>query len=82
MARTVGHARLDDALRTRRVMTQADLARALHVTPQAVADWLRGDSAPRAELMAKIEDLLGIPMRAWTESSEPSDEKPTGTSGV
>lgn len=47
-------------------MTQAELARQLEVSPQAVSDWLRGDSVPKPNLMAKIEDLLGVPMRAWT----------------
>lgn len=47
-------------------MKQAELARVLKVSPQTVSDWLRGDSQPKPELMAKIEDLLGVPMRSWT----------------
>lgn len=77
MARTAGQERLNEALRPRRVMTQAELARRLGVSPQAVSDWLRGDSQPKPDHMAKIEDLLGIPMRSWTDPA--TEEKPTGT---
>lgn len=48
-------------------MTGAELARSLRVTRQAVANWLTGESLPSPRLMARIEDLTGIPMRAWTE---------------
>jgi transcriptional regulator with XRE-family HTH domain len=48
-------------------MSQSDLARQLEVSPQAVSEWVRGAKQPSAERMAQIEDLLGIPMRAWTE---------------
>lgn len=60
-------------------MTQAQLARELDVSAQAVSDWLRGDSLPKPDLMAKIEDLLGVPMRAWTvklPDEEPENDKP------
>ncbi len=55
-----------EALRPK-VMSQSDLARELGVSPQAVSGWIVGRSKPTPELMARIEDLLSIPMRAWTE---------------
>jgi transcriptional regulator with XRE-family HTH domain len=48
-------------------MTQSELARKLGVSPQWVSDWVHGRAKPGVDLMAKLEDLLGIPMRAWTE---------------
>lgn len=48
------------------VMAQSELARKLGVSPQAVGDWVHGRAIPSPKLMAQLEDLLGIPMRAWT----------------
>jgi transcriptional regulator with XRE-family HTH domain len=76
-ASTVASERLRASLDPR-VMSRADLAEKLGVSRQAVSDWVSGDSQPKPELMAKIEDLLGIPMRSWTETSDEAD-KPTGT---
>jgi transcriptional regulator with XRE-family HTH domain len=59
-------------------MSRADLAEKLGVSRQAVSDWVSGDSQPKPDLMAKIEDLLGIPMRSWTETPDETD-KSTGT---
>lgn len=48
------------------VMTQAQLARRLNCSPQWISDLVHGRATPGADLMATLEDLLGIPMRAWT----------------
>ncbi len=66
---TDGCAKLSEALKPK-VMSQSDLAKRLNVSPQAVSGWVSGKSKPTPDLMAKLEDLLGIPMRAWTEPSE------------
>lgn len=67
MPRSEGSRALAEILRPPvRRLTQAQLARELEVSAQAVSDWLRGDSLPRPELMAKIEDITGVPMRSWT----------------
>jgi transcriptional regulator with XRE-family HTH domain len=62
-------------------LSQVELAKQLGVTKQAVQGYLNGDFQPSPDLMAKIEDLLGIPMRAWTEAPESANEaeKPTGS---
>ena len=73
-----GSEQLSKALRPR-VMSPADLAEKLGVSRQAVSGWVTGKSKPSREMMVKLEDELGIPMRAWTE--EPSEETPTGTDG-
>lgn len=66
--------------RFRPAMTGAELARELGVTRQAVGNWLAGTHLPSPDLMARIEDLTGIPMRAWTEDVESEDcEGLTGT---
>lgn len=57
-------------------MSQAELARKLGVSAQAVSAWLSGAAMPRPEKMAQIESLLGIPMRAWTEHEEPVAAEP------
>ncbi len=49
--------------------TQAELARRLGVSQQAVSSWLSGGTTPTAENMAAIEDLFGIPMREWVEAA-------------
>lgn len=48
------------------VMSAADLAGALGISPQAVSNWLTGIARPRPELMARVEDIVGVPMRDWT----------------
>lgn len=57
---------LEEAVRPK-VMAPGELAKRLGVTPQSVSDWVAGKSKPKPDLMAEIEDLLQIPMRAWTE---------------
>ena len=49
------------------VRTRAALARELRVTPQAVSAWVSGRALPSAARMARMEELLGIEMRDWTE---------------
>jgi transcriptional regulator with XRE-family HTH domain len=68
---------LAEKVSPKRVMSAADLARELGVSPQAVSGWIHGRALPSAEYMARLEDLLGIPMRDWTE---PAPEA-TGTDG-
>lgn len=41
-------------------MTQADLAKAIHVTPQSVSKWVRGDSRPTQDNVVMIREILGI----------------------
>lgn len=54
-------------------MSGAELARALGVSRAAVSGWVTGEFQPTPATMARIEELLGVPMRAWTEDPpEPS----------
>ncbi len=63
-----------EELSPKRLHSQASLARELGVTTGAVNNWCHGRGRPSPELMAKIQDLLGVPMRAWLEyESEPSE---------
>lgn len=55
-------------------VTQERLAELLDVSQQAVSAWVHGKAKPSPDRMAKLEDLFGIPMRAWTE--EPAEEAP------
>lgn len=61
-------------LLSEKLMSQTDLAKELDVTPQAVSAWINGRTTPTPDRMAKLEELLGIPMRAWTE--EDAAEEP------
>ena len=56
--------------RTELGMTASELARKLGVTPQAVSGWIRGKAVPGPETLRALEDVTGIPMRAWTEPVE------------
>lgn len=51
-------------------MTAAELARRLGVTPQAVSGWIKGKAIPSPKMLRALEDVMGIPMRAWTEPVE------------
>lgn len=79
-AKSRGQALLHDAVTPR--MRASELARELDVSPQAVSAWLRGDAKPDPEKMAKLEDLLGIPMRAWLEADESGDLPPVAATGT
>ncbi len=46
--------------------TAAELARHLEVTPQAVSQWLAGETTPRIENILRIEHLYGIGAEEWT----------------
>jgi len=50
-------------------MSRRELSRALGVSEQAIAQWLSGETQPTGKNAAQLEDLLGIPMRAWQEAS-------------
>lgn len=52
--------------------TRSELAKKLGVTPQALSGWINGDFRPGPESMRELEDLLGIPMRSWTEEPTPT----------
>lgn len=57
--------------------TQATLGAELGVTRQAVSYWADGTNQPSPDNMGKLEDLMKIPMRAWTRKPR----KKTGTHG-
>lgn len=70
MKRSKGAVALATKLAPKPQVNQTELARQLDVTPQAVSAWLSGKALPAPALMAKIEDIMGVPMRAWTELAE------------
>lgn len=60
--------------------SQAELARKLGVTPQAVNGWLNGGPPPRLENAAALEKLTGIPASEWTKPAS-EKRKPSQRSG-
>lgn len=51
-------------------MTQADLAKALGVSQQAVSMWVTGRSRPSAHQREAIERIAGIPATTWLTDVE------------
>lgn len=58
--------------------TQASIARALGVTPEAVRHWCTGAAKPKEKLRKKLEKLTGVPARAWDEEAVASAAVETG----
>lgn len=60
-------------------MRQAELARRLDVSPQAVSQWVTDKSAPGKDTLIRLEDLLGLPrgeLLAMLGYRNPDDEPP------
>lgn len=51
-------------------MTSAEFARALGVTRQAVSLWELGITKPRADILKKAADLIGVPMETLLTSEQ------------
>ena len=51
-------------------ITQAELARRLGVTPQAISQYERGEKKPKIETIKKIADALGV---SWFQLSHLDD---------
>lgn len=54
MGETIRRALVDQGL------SQKELAEMMHVTPQAVSKWIRGESRPTQDNVAKIYEILGV----------------------
>jgi transcriptional regulator with XRE-family HTH domain len=53
---------LDDTGRS-----QLEVADKLNRSPAAVCMWLQGKTLPDVDSAAALEDLAGVPMRAWSQ---------------
>lgn len=42
----------------------------LAIDEPTVSRWVRAERKPTREQMAKLEDIVGIPMRAWVEEAK------------
>ena len=51
-------------------MTQKQIAAELGCTQQAVSAWLKGLAKPDAQRQQKLQGLYGIPVQAWSETSD------------
>lgn len=65
--------------RTGRGMTQYDLGVACGLSPSTagarISTYEAGKCIPDPSRLAKIEDVTGVPMRAWTERLEQDQAK-------
>lgn len=51
--------------RSKADLTQAELARKVGVTPQAVGSWERGDAVPTEENVVRVAHALGMSLRRF-----------------
>lgn len=58
-----------------RKITQKELSELLGVTQSAVSHWFKGDNSPNIEVVAKIAEILDVPISALLSESERYDKK-------
>lgn len=58
-----------------RFLTQAEVARRVGVSKQVVSRWVAGEKRPDPERRALLEKEFGIPVEAWLEPDERTDER-------
>lgn len=51
-------------------MTQADLAKKLNISPQAVSKWKTGESIPDIEMLEILSDLYGLTLDELKEKKQ------------
>lgn len=59
MSKEIGQ-RIEKELQTRNGGNQSELARYVGVTPQAVQQWISGETSPRGENLKKVAEFLGV----------------------
>jgi transcriptional regulator with XRE-family HTH domain len=54
-------------------LPQQAIARQLHISAAYLSQILHGARVPSLAVMVRIEDLTGIPLRAWAEGNHNQD---------
>lgn len=54
----------------KKALTQAQIAEACDVTPQAVSQWVQGKVRPKSQVRKMLSALLGIPEEDWLTAAE------------
>jgi ribosome-binding protein aMBF1 (putative translation factor) len=57
-------------------LTPRDVAAKIHCTEMSVRAWASGRRVPTIELARRIELLCGIPVVAWVQLVDTTDEQP------
>jgi len=72
--------RIAQALQKKNGGNQSELARYVGVTPQAVQQWISGETSPRGKRLARIADFLGVSPVAlqYGEGYAAPDQLPAG----
>lgn len=61
--------------------SQGQLAKAIDAKPGVVPRWLYGDTKPSWDWAARLRDVLGIPLEAWTLAASESFVPPAAREG-
>lgn len=56
-------------------MSQAQLAKHLFISPQAVGKWERGESMPDITTFSRLAELLGVDLNYFSENGQPADNE-------
>jgi transcriptional regulator with XRE-family HTH domain len=64
---------LRDALEAKG-MTQADLARELHIDPGQVSRWVHGKAVPQGQNLRRIAEILGVDLSEYLMAATPAYE--------
>lgn len=56
-----------------RKITQKELSELLGVTQSAVSHWFKGDNSPNIEVVARIAEILSVPMSALLSEADTCD---------
>ena len=65
-------------MRSRKGMTQEEVAEHIGVSRQAVAKWEKGDTLPDVESCVKLADLYGVPLDALVRGLKDQDNSENG----
>jgi uncharacterized protein YjbI with pentapeptide repeats/DNA-binding XRE family transcriptional regulator len=64
-------------------MSQAELAKQMFISPQAVGKWERGESIPNIITFNRLAEILGVDLNYFSENPQPAgSEKASDTTGA
>ncbi len=61
--------------RKKLTLSQAELAKKVSISPQAVGKWERGESLPDISTLSRLADILGVDLNYFSEKVQPENTK-------